>query len=59
MLIAIDHGNYAIKTPHDEFVAGLAQHSTRPPMVDEVLCQPRDEFIMRRLNGIVSVIDSN
>lgn len=37
MLIAIDHGNYAIKTPHDEFVAGLAQHSTRPPMVDEVL----------------------
>lgn len=37
MLVAIDHGNYAIKTPHDSFVAGLSQHSTRPPMAEEVL----------------------
>ena len=37
MLIAIDHGNYAIKTPHDSFMAGLAQHSTRPPMAEEVI----------------------
>lgn len=37
MLIAIDHGNYAIKTVHHQFVSGLARHSTRPPMADEVL----------------------
>lgn len=37
MLIAIDHGNYNIKTPHYSFMAGLAEHSTRPPMADEVL----------------------
>ena len=37
MLIAVDHGNYNIKTPHDCFMAGLAEHSVRPPMADEVL----------------------
>ena len=37
MLIAIDHGNYDIKTPHHSFMAGLAEHSVRPPMADEVL----------------------
>lgn len=37
MLIAIDHGNYAIKTPHFSFVAGLTEHTTLPPMEDEVL----------------------
>ena len=37
MLIAIDHGNYNIKTPHHSFMAGLAEHSVRPPMADEVL----------------------
>ena len=37
MLIAIDHGNHAIKTVHFNFVSGLAQHSVRPPMADEVL----------------------
>ena len=37
MIIAIDHGNYNIKTPHDCFMAGLAQHSVRPPMAEEVL----------------------
>ena len=37
MIIAIDHGNYNIMTPHDCFMAGLAQHSVRPPMAEEVL----------------------
>ena len=37
MLLAIDHGNYNIKTPHPCFLAGLAEHSVRPPMADEVL----------------------
>ncbi len=37
MLIAIDHGNYNIKTAHSSFMAGLAEHSVRPPMADEVL----------------------
>lgn len=37
MLIAIDHGNSAIKTVHHNFVAGLSRHTVRPPMADEVL----------------------
>lgn len=37
MLIAVDHGNHAIKTVHYNFISGLAQHSVRPPMADEVL----------------------
>lgn len=37
MLIAIDHGNSAIKTVHHNFVAGLSRHSVRPPMAEEVL----------------------
>lgn len=37
MLIAIDHGNYNIKTPNHSFMAGLAEHSVKPPMADEVL----------------------
>ncbi len=37
MLIAIDHGNYNIKTPRHCFMAGLAEHSVRPPMAEEVL----------------------
>ena len=37
MLIAIDHGNHACKTVHHNFVSGLAQHSVRPPMADEIL----------------------
>lgn len=37
MLIAIDHGNYAVKTPHTEFVSGLSEHRVRPPLGDEVL----------------------
>lgn len=37
MLIAIDHGNYAIKTIHHSFISGLAEHSTKPPMAEEIL----------------------
>ena len=37
MLIAVDHGNYAIKTPNFSFVSGLAEHTVRPPLTDEVL----------------------
>lgn len=37
MLIAIDHGNYAIKTPSHTFVSGLAEHTVKPPMAEEIL----------------------
>ena len=37
MLIAIDHGNYAIKTSRFTFVSGLTEHSVKPPMTDEIL----------------------
>ena len=37
MLVAIDHGNSAIKTVHHTFVSGLAEHSVRPPMSEEVI----------------------
>lgn len=37
MIIAIDHGNYAIKTVNHTFISGLAEHSTKPPMADEIL----------------------
>ena len=37
MLISIDHGNYAIKTPHDSFVSGLSEHTVKPPMTEEIL----------------------
>ena len=37
MLVAVDHGNYAIKTPNFSFVSGLAEHTVRPPLTDEVL----------------------
>lgn len=37
MLIAIDHGNYAIKTPHLNFVSGLSEHTVKPPMTEEML----------------------
>ena len=26
MLIAIDHGNYAVKTPHFSFISGLTEY---------------------------------
>jgi plasmid segregation protein ParM len=37
MLIAIDHGNYAVKTPHFSFISGLTEHTVKPPMAEEVL----------------------
>ena len=37
MLVSIDHGNYAIKTPNDSFVSGLSEHTARPPMAEEIL----------------------
>lgn len=37
MLIAIDHGNYAIKTTHFSFISGLAEHTVKPPLAEEVL----------------------
>ena len=37
MLISIDHGNYAIKTVNDSFIAGLSEHTVKPPMTDEIL----------------------
>ena len=37
MLIAIDHGNYAVKTPRFSFVSGLAEHTVRPPMSEEIM----------------------
>ena len=37
MLIAIDHGNYAIKTTNNSFVSGLSEHTVKPPMCDEIL----------------------
>lgn len=37
MLIAIDHGNYAIKTLHHSFVSGLSEHTVKPPITDEIL----------------------
>ncbi len=37
MLIAIDHGNYAIKTPHTAFLSGISEHKVKPPLAEEVV----------------------
>ena len=37
MLVAIDHGNYAIKTISHSFIAGVSEHTVRPPMTEELL----------------------
>lgn len=37
MIIAIDHGNYAIKTLNHSFLAGISEHTVKPPMADEIL----------------------
>lgn len=37
MLFSVDHGNYAIKTPNDSFIAGLAEYSVRPPLAEHVI----------------------
>lgn len=37
MLVAVDHGNYAIKTPNFSFVSGLSEHTVKPPLAEELL----------------------
>jgi plasmid segregation protein ParM len=37
MLIAIDTGNSAIKTPHFQFTSGLTEHLTKPPLAEDTL----------------------
>jgi len=37
MLIAIDHGNYAVKTKNFNFTAGLAEYTVRPPLAEDVI----------------------
>lgn len=37
MIIAIDHGNYAIKTVNHSFIAGMSEHTVKPPIADEIL----------------------
>lgn len=37
MLISIDHGNYAVKTPHCSFISGLSEHTVKPPIADEIM----------------------
>ena len=37
MLISIDHGNYSVKTPRTSFIAGLSEHTVRPPVTDKLL----------------------
>lgn len=37
MLIAIDHGNYAIKTPNTTFVSGIVESTVAPPFSEDIL----------------------
>jgi plasmid segregation protein ParM len=37
MLFSIDHGNYAIKTKNESFIAGLQEYSVRPPLAEHVI----------------------
>jgi plasmid segregation protein ParM len=37
MLISIDHGNYAIKTQTDAFIAGLTEYSVKPPLAEDII----------------------
>jgi len=37
MLIAIDHGNYALKTTTDSFVSGLSEHTVQPPLATDTI----------------------
>ena len=64
MLLAIDHGNYNIKTPHHCFMAGLAEHSVRPPMADEVLehevqlCRSLEMGVITMNNDIIRRVNA-
>jgi len=37
MLFAVDHGNFAIKTEQSIFVSGIAEHSVKPPLAEDVI----------------------
>ena len=37
MLIAVDHGNYAVKTVNFSFTSGLSEHSVKPPLASEII----------------------
>jgi len=37
MLIAIDHGNSAIKTARVQFCSGLTEHLSKPPLAEEII----------------------
>jgi plasmid segregation protein ParM len=37
MIIAVDHGNSAIKTEHYAFPSALEKHANRPPMASDIL----------------------
>ena len=37
MLIAIDHGNSAVKTPRFQFCSGLTEHLSKPPLAEEII----------------------
>ena len=37
MIIAIDHGNYAIKTTRDCFVSGLSEYLVTPPLASDII----------------------
>ncbi len=37
MIIAVDNGNYQVKTTHNTFVSGLTEHSVQPPLADELI----------------------
>jgi len=37
MIIAIDHGNYAIKTTTDSFISGLSEHPVQPPLASDII----------------------
>lgn len=52
MLIAIDHGNYAIKTPNFSFVAGYREDTDMPPIPEGVLVYNGKYFCLtgRRVN---------
>ena len=45
MIIGIDHGYYAMKTPHICFPTGLSRYDYEPYTMQNVLCSMR-EIIM-------------
>lgn len=37
MIIAVDHGNSAIKTEHYTFPSALERHTNKPPLASDIL----------------------